>query len=480
MISRKFIHSSLIYSFVGGLSLVSGVILIPLFTIYLSPEDFGINAIYFSIIALFQILLAYNLEMYVGVRYIDYKDDKIALSKHVSNVFFLLILFGLVTILLLLLLGPRAFNFVFGQSLHLYPWGLLTILTGYFNGMLKSYSNLLIFQQRPKAFLWINLSNFILIIAVSMGLIYAFPFTLIGPIYGRMIPAGISCLLVIFLVHHQYGLTFHKEFFVKILKYTTPLVILSLLNWLIFNIDRFLILRFLDDPSLVGIFDIALKLALVLELLCAGISSSINPKVFSLLKDKNLKESTPEIMRYYNGFLAVMLLIIPVLVFISPILINLFIKKPLYHEATVYLLVLCLSFIPRVHLYMYVSPLYFFNKTRILPKVYLLATMIQLPITVIFIHFFGLWGAAWAAFINKPILTLIMYLYSRSTFSFKLNAVKQIYLPLIYTGIMLCIDLVTPVPLKTQAYGIAIVISFFLVYYVYRREIKMLLQSVRK
>jgi O-antigen/teichoic acid export membrane protein len=480
MISRRFIKSSLIYSLIGSLPLVSGVILIPFFTSKLNTDQFGVNAIYFSLITLFQVIINYGIDMYIGVRYFDYKDNTEMLNKHIGNVFSVSLVYGLFIIALIVALGPGIFRFVFGSQLSLYPWGFFTVLTAFFNGIIKSYSSLLINQQRPATYFWINITNFALIVVTSLVLLERFPYTLNGPVLGRLIPSIITGLLVLAIVKLNYGFTIRKEFISKILLFTTPLVIYAILNWGFFNIDRFIIIKVFKNASYVGIFDIASKIALVLELLCAGLASAINPRVFTRWKEGKGNEDDRDIMKYYNGFLAIILLAIPLLVISAPILVHLFISKPVYYEATAYLMVLSLGFIPRMFLYMYITPLYYFNKTAYIPKAFFFAAIIQITMTYLMVQYFGLWGAAWSSFLSKLVVAYFIYLGSRKVYQFTINVKKQIYLPLTYIIMMLMIDQLISQNHNYLGYGISVILGSTLVFFVFRREIKILAKTLFK
>ena len=72
MISKSFFKSSIIYSFVGSLPYISGIILIPFFTSHLTSQQFGINAIYYSMMMLFQVVAGFGMDSFIGVYYYDY------------------------------------------------------------------------------------------------------------------------------------------------------------------------------------------------------------------------------------------------------------------------------------------------------------------------------------------------------------------------------------------------------------------------
>ncbi len=477
MISRQFFKSSLIYSVVGALPYASGFLLIPWFIGLLTPAQFGVNALYITLMYFIQILASWGFDVSVGILYFDYKETRQKLRDFLGTVLIVMMLTGFVTLLVFLSGGIWLFDLVFGggKTFNLIPFGIFTVISGILNGIFKVYSNLLIYQQRPERFFWINLLNFAMTIGFSLSLIYSFPFTLYGPILGRMIPACISATLAIILLTSEYGISWNQKYAEKLIRYSAPIVIFILLGWVVNYIDRFLVLRVMGDTSLVGIYDFAIKLILAIDLVQIGLISNINPRIFSIWKEQNLHGSTPDVNRYYSSFAAVNLLIIPVFVLLAPLLIPLVIHKKIYFESFDYLAILGAGYATRVWYYMYLAPLLFFKKTQVLPKVFLFSALFQIVGSTGLIYFFGLAGAAFASFLIKPIQVFFIWLESRKIFSFKINVWKLIWSPVIYIGTVLCCELLLPTEFRIIGRLGQLVVAIILVFTTYRRELPLVL-----
>ena len=102
MISKQFFKSSIIYSFIGSLPYISGIILIPLFTIYLTPQQFGVNALYYSMMVFFQLLAGFGMDYFIGVYYYEYKDQRQKLRDLVGTVSIFSLIIGLFLIIFFL------------------------------------------------------------------------------------------------------------------------------------------------------------------------------------------------------------------------------------------------------------------------------------------------------------------------------------------------------------------------------------------
>jgi len=479
MISKQFFKSSIIYSLVGSLPYISGIILIPFFTIYLTPQQFGVNALYYSMMVFFQVLAGFGMDSFIGVYYYEYKDKRQQLRELIGTVLLFSLIIGLFLIIFMGLAGPFAFHLLWPEivGLTFFPFGIITLMTAIFNAEFKSYTGLLINQQRVERFFWMSILNFILTIGITFLLLHLFPYTLYGPLLGRLIPMTISFLLTVIFISQEFGFTFKTELFRPLLSFCIPIGIYSMLVWVVNNIDRFVIAHFIPDTTYVGVFDIAVKITLFIDLIQMGLMNTISPKIFTIWKDKNLRESSVEVNRYYNGFTAVTILIIPVILISVPFLLPLVIKKTIYYQALLYLPILSLGFATRGWFYMFMSPIYYFKKTKVLPKIFLFSAFFQVICSIVLIKYFGIIGAVWANFLVKPLQALLVYSESRKIFKFEFNRWKIVYLPVIFILIGIACEIFATQNTRLYINIGQFMISLLLVFFAYRNELIPLIQK---
>ncbi|MEI8007177.1 MAG: oligosaccharide flippase family protein [Bacteroidota bacterium] len=480
MISGKFFKSSLVYTVIGALPYTTGVILIPFFTNYLTHEQFGVNAIYFTFLYIIQLIASAGLDTYIGINYFQFKDDRKNLSEFIGTVLIVLITLGTAVFFIMMAGGSILFRLIFRGDvlLQFFPFGMITVITAIMNGIFKTYSNLLVNQQRSTVFFWLNISNFVIILAASLGILYLYPKTLNGPILGRLIPAVISCLFSVILMTKEFGFKFNRKHLDGMLAFCGPMIVYGLMIWIVNYIDRYIIKYFMVDPTYVGIFDLAVKLTMGIGLLHIGLVNTIQPKVFGIWKDKNLHGSTPEVNRYYNGFTAITLLVLPLVTIICPLVIPIVVKDPLYYQAFAFIGILCLGYATSPAFYLFLAPLFYFKKTKVLPKVFFYSAVIQVIMSSFMIWKFGLMGAVIANFLIKPVQAFFLYTESRKIFDFKLNTWKLIYSPLIIivTGLILYVFSADKTGVKPAI--IQLLITIVIVYFTYRKELLKTLRAV--
>lgn len=473
MISKKFLQSSLIYSVVGALPYASGFILILWFTRYLTPAQFGLNVLYISLMYFIQILSTFGLDMSAAIMSIDYKNEVEKLKRFIGTVLLGLVVIGGFTIVLFVSGGFQVFNYIFSKEsiLILLPFGLFTIISAVLNGVFKTYSSFLIYQQRPVRFLWLNLFNFFMTIGVSLLLLYLYPFTLYGPILGRLIAAVATASVTFLLLTKEYGFRWDKSFFKPILSFSSPLMLYAILLWIVSYIDRFILLRFLNDPVPVGIYDFGVKIVLLVDLLQVGLVNTINPIIYRIWKDQNLTESTVEVNRYYNGLTAFTLVLIPLLVLLAPLVIPFLISNTIYYEAFGLLAVLAAGYASRIWTFMFMAPLLYFKRTYSLPKVFGYSAIFEVVAAIILIHFFGLMGAVYVNFLVKPIQALFLYLEARKVFTFRFNKWKILYLPLIFMGVVIGSEILITDATRMVFHLGQLLLSCLMIYFIYRKEL---------
>ncbi len=443
-ISKSFIKSSFIYSFIGALPLASSVLLLPFYgnSNLLSTDDFGLLAIYIALSELVRILFIYSADNYLGINFIHNSETPAQTRRFIGTTALFLIIFGAGMTLLFSAAGDYLFTFIFpGKDVNFYPYGLLSILTGLFAGIFKSYTSLMIYRQKPNPYFWSNMLHFVLVIAFSVSGLYMFPMSLEGPIWGRFISAASTFIWALVYFGRESHFEYSRSVLKDLIRYCTPLYIFYILTWVIANIDRYFILGILSEKD-VAVFDFAVKITLIVELLQAGLSAAINPKVFKIWKSNGDKPAgNTEINRYFNGFTLINQLSIPLMyvavVFLVPFVVS---NKDLYFSFNL-LPILLAGMVTRVWLLYLLTPVYYFKKTKVLPLIFAIVAVFQVVATYSLIRLNGIEGAVWANFLSKIAQVLLVFVFVRKFYSFSVNPQKFIVYPLIYILILLATDL---------------------------------------
>jgi O-antigen/teichoic acid export membrane protein len=411
----------------------------------------------------------FGIDTYLSVHYYDHTEES-KLRSFLSSVSGLIIINGLLLILLFSVLGYFLFQLIFPEGdINFFPYGFMSVITAFFNGYFRTYVNMQVFGDKPVKYFLLGLFNFCVTVIISLILIYQFPFELTGPMWGRFLSGCLIFLLTLFYGWREFGISFKIPFLSEIRNYATPIVIFSLLTWVLGYINNF-ILKGLNTSADVGVYNFTLTCTLLIEYAALGLLSTINPRIFKLWKSNPTNESSLEENRYNHVFSAFNIIMIALNILILPYIIRFFIKED-FHASIEFIPIICASFAFKGLYNTLINPIYYFKKTKVLPKILLISAIIQIVSGVILIKYFGIWGAVWSYFLVKPIQLLFIWRESSKVFDFKFNIIKMIIMPTTYCCSVIILSQVTFFS-ELQSLIIQLFIAVILVLIVYKNEVK--------
>ena len=465
---KKFLKSAFFISVGGALPLLSGLVLLIPYTQNLSLTLYGELAIFISFTLFVQILMNYGVDTYLSVHYYDHTENT-KLNYFLRSVSGLLIMNGLVLIILFSGIGYFLFQFIFPDGdIPFFPFGFMSVVTAFFNSYFRTYVNLQVFGDKPIKYFLFGLFNFAATVAISLTLIYQYPFELTGPMWGRFLSGVLIFLLTLFYSWKEFGISFRVPFFNELRNYTTPIVLFSLLTWVLGYINNF-ILKGLSSSADVGVYNFTITCTLLIEYASLGLLSTINPRIYKLWKSKSIRESSMEENKYNHVFSAFNILMIAINIMILPFIIRFFIKED-FHASIEFIPIICASFVFRGLYNTLINPLYYFKKTQVLPKILLISAIIQVVSGIILIKYFGIWGAVWSYFLVKPVQLIFIWQESKKVFTFHFNLFKMVFMPILYCLTVILLSQIGNLT-EIQVVVIQMVTALILVAFGYRREL---------
>ena len=470
MISGKFIKSSFLITLGNALPLLSGIVLLPFYINILSTEHFAELAIYISITFLLQLFFGFGLETYMSIIHIKFKGEPSVLQKGIGSLFTITIVIGLILSLTALVTGNSVFNLIFNNNFHFFPFGYLSVLTAFFNQFFKLHNNLLLAQQEVRKFFMANVINFFATLLISLIGLFIYQDSLWGPILGRFLSGLIIFVLSFIGFKKHYPFSWQVPFLKDALSFSVPMFIFFIFNWAMNYYDRIIIENNMPLADL-AVYDFATKCTLPLEFLQNGLFAAITPLIYKIWSEQNLKKSTPEVNRYFNGYTAVFLILIPLSCLVIPLLVPLVIYKEAYFESFKYIGLIAVGYSFKAYYFIYYVVVLYYHKTKVLPYVYLILASLQIGLMLISTQYFGLMGIIISTLLIKMVQPIVMYFFTRTDFEFSFNKLKIIYLPLIFTGVVLFTYHYTNTVSLYWIYGFQLLFVVTAIYLIYKNEL---------
>ncbi len=475
MISKGFLKSSIVYTIGGAMPMAASIILLPFYTNYLNEIHFLQVSFYISISLLFQILFSFSTDTYFGVKYSQLDQNPEKQKLFVGTNAILLLVIGLGWLIITAFTGKPILDFVFKPEygMEFWPYGFYAILTAFFNSYFKTSTNCLIYFKKPLLFLSLNLVNFIATLAISIGGLFMFPDSIVGPMYGRLL-SGLVIFLLANGVFFTFGkFKFEKEFLPDLFKFCTPYLFYVLSAWVLSFIDRFMLQKHISETDL-NTYDLILKCFFGIEFLQNSLSAVIFPKLYEIWGKQTHLHTTKESNRYFNVFTAINIFQLIVFCIAIPIVYQLFITKKSFYDAAKYIGVLAAGFGLRSILNFYLSTILFSKNIKVLLKIFASSAVFQIIVTYYAASTFGLIGVIYGGLLTKLVQVILSYLFTRGIFNYTFNYFKIIVVPLIYLVINLIHYHFFPV-YDIKLYMLQLVLFSILFFFLFKNEIKQVL-----
>lgn len=382
-------------------------LLIPIYTNYLTPYDYGIVQSMTVLSTILIILFTIAFDRSVPRLYHDYNTLK-SKSKFLGTVTISLIIIATFMLVITLVSKPIV-NMLF-SSISFYPYFIYTILTVYFTtfGMIpKAFYQV---EQKAGAFVIISIGEFVVDTSLTLYFIVGRGSGAEGMLFARLVKSIIFIPFFIVKIKEIISITFNKDIFIKILKFSLPLIP-ALLSAFILNLsDRIFIERYFSLSD-VGLYSVSYKMAELLLVISTSLFSAYNPMFYKIANQENQEEARMKLYTY-NKIISIVLLVIATgIALFSEVFIMLFNEK--YRSAYTLVPIIILGiWIGQVGGLFNLS-IYQMKKTKQIMYLILISAVLNIGLNFLLVPKWSTLGAAVATTITFSLFFLIKLVYIR-------------------------------------------------------------------
>lgn len=256
-------RETIIYSGSDILRRITGIIMLPIYTQYLTPADYGVVELLTMVIGLGQIFFGVRSSEAV-FRYCMSESESIR-----NRIIFIGLVITTATIsigaLFALIFSGQISDFLIGNREHLLDvkiFAVLVLLTS-----VEEYAfSILRLMKKAKLFFVINVFRLFLQVSFNVLFIVILDMHVRGVSLSALIAISLTCLILITYILNKVG--FHKidlPWAKKIAGYSIPLLAASFVGFAIGSLDSIFI-RFNYGLETVGIYALSKKIAFILAL----------------------------------------------------------------------------------------------------------------------------------------------------------------------------------------------------------------------
>ena len=410
ILKNKLVKNSSVYVIADVINKAIPFILLPILTYYLSPKDYGALATFSSLVTVLAIFIGLSVHGIISVNY--YKLNKEQMAQYIGNIVYILLSSFFLSVIIITF--SRSF---LQEKLSLpFKWMIVAAIAALASFFVRINLALWIVEKKPKNYGIFQIIETILKFGLSLFFVIALAMSWKGRILGIFIGGLITALASIYILHKRGYLNFklNKHYIIDALKFGVPLVPHQLSIWMRSGAIIF-ILVYLVGKNETGLYNVARQFVIPIAVLNAAFNKAWAPNLYQRLTNTMKFNEKIKIVKFTYLYFLVILLIATILVFISPILINLLLEKN-FSDSSAYIVYLAYAAAFHGMYLMVVNYIYYEKKTDKLAYITFSTSFVNLILAYWLINRNGALGAAQSYLITSVISFLLVWYYSNKIY----------------------------------------------------------------
>lgn len=408
---KRLLKHSIIFGMGALISKAVGFLMIPVYTHYLSPKDYGIIEILTltSSVIVFALFLA--LSSSILRFYFSYDTEKE--KKQVMSTGLISAISGMLLVVIILFSSSDRLSLFFFRSVVYSHYFKLIFATAFFELALGISLTYLRAKEQSVFFIAISLFRLIMALSLNIYLIVFLKMGILGVLYSSLITNSFVCIAMLFITFREINFSFSIKKLKEMLNYGFPFIPSSLGFFILSFADRYFLQHF-SSLNEVGLYSLGYKFAMMLGILITEPFQQIwNVFMFSVAKKDNAEQIYSRVLTYF-GF---------VIIFAGLGLSMLckeimkIIATPAFFDAYKVIPIVTLGYIFYGTYNIFPIGIYFKKKTKYLAYIVISAALFNLLLNWILIPKYNMMGAGIATMLSYLYLSSCTYIVSERFYS---------------------------------------------------------------
>lgn len=277
MSQKKLLKDTAIYAIGEIAPKIIGFFLLPIYTKYLSPSDYGILSYTNAVVMFLFVLGALSLNTYVLRFYFEQKTEE-DIKTLIGNIFLSIGAFNLLLFSVIYVVTPCAINY-FSIQIPWKPYFQFALI----NNLLEGFSiiPLVLFRvkQNARLFVTLSLGKTLLQFLITFLFIVVFKYGLLGHYLGRFISLAVFFIFYWIIIYRNAIFKIDLKQLKQGLIFSLPLLPGAVAYLILSLSDRIILERHVDISEL-GIYNVAYILAFSLSMIVQSGYRALEPEFY--------------------------------------------------------------------------------------------------------------------------------------------------------------------------------------------------------
>lgn len=403
------LKSTSYYTVANVLPQFIGFLFLPIYSVYMTPSDFGIVSAMETLAYIFSILVSFNLDRAAQRLYFD-KPTIDAQQRMLSTLFISTLSFSLLFIVLAFL--SEALLQPIYSSISFYPYFAFCILSSALNSMSLIASVYYQISEQPVKYLMLKVSRFVLQILLVVYFVVLYREGALGHLKAELLAVLIFLPVYCYIAHKNFKWGFDFRLLKQAMSYSWPFIPTLLIAWVLNLSDRIFLERYVGLEEL-GVYSMGYKISTAFLVVSSAFTIAYTPIFYKLAASEDQGLAKRKIYKY--GCVASMFFIYLMLAvsLLSKEVSSYLIDSRYEDSYEVVRIVVVGHFLAAVMSITSVLYLLQAKLTKLNMYIALVAGITNILLNFLLIPDYGMYGAAIATLLSVVILTLIQYIKSK-------------------------------------------------------------------
>ena len=391
----KILGNSVIYTGVTILQRCVSFFLLPLYTSYLTPADYGITGVVTSISSLLAIFTTLGLDSAGGRFYYKYNGEPEYVRRLYGTIGLVVIINSIVFGGLFIVLHKWIIDPLIGE-IDFYPYVLLGLLNVMVTPLYLLFQGYLQTIQNGVKYGINAMLNFLLHVGLTIVLVVVFRMGALGVLLAQLITAIVFFFYVLFAFFRYQKVSIDHGIVMESTKYALPLLPHTLANWSNGTIDKLLVNGIRTETD-AGLYNLGRQYSSVPTTISIAINSAYVPWFYEHAND--VKKNLPQIRRMSEMITWVMCFIAIVMSLFAQEVLDIMISNPSYDGVWRVIPFLICGIIFNSIYFFYVNVL-FLKDTVVIFTITVASIVVNVGLNLWFIPIFGYLGCGLASMLT--------------------------------------------------------------------------------
>jgi len=447
---RLLFKDSVIYGTGRALQKLLMALLLPLYTAYLTPADYGVLGMVVTVTTFLDVFVTLGFDIAFSRFYFDDAAPE-ARRKVVTNVFYVSTVYPAILIGTCAILMPRLAPLLLGEEYSAGDWRyfVVALATLFFTNLNDLPFALLRLDHRPWRFTTYVFARIAAQVPLSVLFVAVFDWGAMGVLTANLLTAAALQVSLLPVYVRRLERTPDPKVLRPMLAFAVPALFTGISFYWLKISDRFFLLHY-QGKAEVGLYTVANSLAQPVYLVLMAFRMAWPQWHYSKLKDPEFHKRI--VARSSTYFLSLNAFMLVTLAAVLPLLAHLLLNERYWGvTATTFVLAASISVYGAYFIFWVGSNVA--KKNQMIPVFFAVSSAVNVGLNFLFVPAYGMWAAAWNTFVGYALLAVTIYFYSRRYYRIpyewarlvKLLAATALTLVAVF-GVMRLVGLETALP----------------------------------